>query len=120
MSDLPPSCSLGLSGLPASFLANLTALKGKLIFVTGGVGFLGGHIVSVLLQAGAKVRVFDVMLPKENHTAWKKEDPVEVIKGQSDRHTEAWHTHAQRHRSDHQSRSGQTHQTSNTGACSHP
>lgn len=83
-SDPPPVCQLGPTGLPASFLANLKELQGKLIFVTGGVGFLGGHIVSVLLQAGARVKVFDVVLPREGHSAWKKEDPVEVIKGESD------------------------------------
>ena len=82
MSDPPPTCALGVSGLPAAFVSNLSALRGKLCLVTGGAGFLGGHIVSVLLQAGAKVRIFDLYLPRENHGIWKKEDPVEVVKGQ--------------------------------------
>jgi nucleoside-diphosphate-sugar epimerase len=84
MSDLPPVCHLGgVLGLPSPFVARLSAgLRGKLVLVTGGVGFLGGHIVSVLLQAGARVRVFDVVLPREGNTAWKKDDPVEVVTGQ--------------------------------------
>lgn len=82
MTDIAPACG---TGLPAAFLSSLGALKGQRVLVTGGAGFLGGHIVSVLLQAGAKVRVFDVIEPRENHGAWKKEDKVEVVVGECNR-----------------------------------
>lgn len=85
MSDPAPACG---SGLPASFLARLASLKGRLVLVTGGSGFLGGHIVQVLLQAGARVRVFDVMAPKPGHGIWKDSDPVEVQTGEIARDTQ--------------------------------
>ena len=35
------------------------SLKNKKIFITGGVGFIGSHIVENLVREGAKVKVYD-------------------------------------------------------------
>lgn len=34
-------------------------LKGKKVFITGGMGFIGSHIVEDLLNEGAKIRIYD-------------------------------------------------------------
>jgi nucleoside-diphosphate-sugar epimerase len=33
-------------------------LSGQHVFVTGASGFIGGHVASLLVQAGARVRAF--------------------------------------------------------------
>ena len=50
--------------IPASFLENLTALKDQRVLVTGGAGFLGRHMVELLLQCECReIIVFDVVKP---------------------------------------------------------
>src|SRR5688572_11870309 len=51
--------------LPTHSLSKLSVLQGKTVAVTGGCGFLGRHIVEILVQAGASVRVFDVVTPDQ-------------------------------------------------------
>ena len=49
---------------PASFLENLSALKDQRVLVTGGTGFLGRHLVSLLVQCQCReVLVFDIHIP---------------------------------------------------------
>ena len=47
-------------------VSDLFSLKGKTAIVTGGLGQLGTQYVKSLLEAGAKVAVFDVKVDKLN------------------------------------------------------
>ena len=41
---------------------------GKAVLVTGGAGFIGSHIVDVLLAAGHRVKVYDALAPQVHGT----------------------------------------------------
>lgn len=50
-------------------MVNQVAAPGDVVLVTGGSGFVGSHIVSVLAEKGeniAEVRIFDLQPPKED------------------------------------------------------
>lgn len=45
----------------------MSNLKGKNVLVTGGAGFVGGHLVEELVELGAKVVVVDINLDKKSY-----------------------------------------------------
>lgn len=56
-------------------------LEGKRIFVTGGAGFIGSHIVDALVDEGAEVTIYDDF--SSGRTEWLEDvqDKVHVIRG---------------------------------------
>jgi len=65
--------------IPADAKELVSAIKGKLVVVTGGAGFLGRHIVELLLECGARVRVFDV--PQCREYSAGEPGQLEFVKG---------------------------------------
>lgn len=59
----------------------MSSLKNKKILVTGGVGFVGGHLVEELIKLKANVIVVDINLDKKSYLYTKNLDKkVKVIK----------------------------------------
>jgi nucleoside-diphosphate-sugar epimerase len=54
--------------------------EGPLVLVTGGAGYIGCRLVPALLDAGYRVRVFDVMFYGDAGLT-KVRDHIEVIEG---------------------------------------
>lgn len=60
---------------------NFDRLSGKLFLVTGGTGFIGGHIVEKLLAVGAKVRILDDLSTGRLSNLAAVEGRYELVKG---------------------------------------
>lgn len=56
--------------------ADHTDWKDRIVFVTGGTGFVGSHLVDTLIERGARVRCLVRTDPK-----WLKGLPVDIIQG---------------------------------------
>ncbi len=54
-------------------------LKGQQVFVTGADGFIGSHLVELLVQQGAKVRAL-VFYNSWNHKGWLSDVSPDVLK----------------------------------------
>lgn len=57
------------------------SLYGQRIVVTGGAGFIGSHLVDALVQAGARVTVYDNFTSGFEANLAKVEGDVEVVRG---------------------------------------
>lgn len=59
----------------------MSALTGTRVLVTGGLGFIGSHIVESLVRRGAVVRVFDNCRTGDEDNLRGVRDDVEVVRG---------------------------------------
>ena len=55
--------------------------KGKSVLVTGGYGFIGSHVVKLLLQENAHVRCTSYSSLDKSRTLWFGGKPDEVVQG---------------------------------------
>ncbi|NQY99302.1 MAG: NAD-dependent epimerase/dehydratase family protein [Bdellovibrionales bacterium] len=57
------------------------SFAGKKIFVTGGAGFIGSHIVESLVKAGATVKVYDNFSSGKRENLAPFKDDIEIVEG---------------------------------------
>lgn len=58
-----------------------TPIRGELVLVTGGAGFIGSHLVDALLDGGAEVRVLDNFSTGRRENVSEFADRVELVEG---------------------------------------
>lgn len=56
-------------------------MTGKTVLFTGGAGFIGSHVVPLLLEAGYRVRLYDNMFRGDRDLVarWAESGPVELV-----------------------------------------
>lgn len=54
------------------------------VLVTGGAGFIGGHVVAALLAAGHQVRILDSLSPQVHPNGWPEHLPAAAERVQGD------------------------------------
>jgi nucleoside-diphosphate-sugar epimerase len=61
--------------------SDIVALKGRLVLVTGGAGFIGSHLVDALVATGVPVRVLDDLSSGRRENLESVAEKVEFIEG---------------------------------------